>query len=272
VEKRPGEVAVAARHAPVVVMGYTGSGADRLQSALSLFPGFACTRGSGVLPLCHQAVTVWQMVDNRDGTGISPLAAASARALCNGLMMAILAREGGRRWCELCSAPTAAVKTFASLYPDARYLIVHRRVDAVVRTVIGSGRWGLEGREFTPFVSAYPATPVAAVVGYWAAHTADQMEFEKANPEVCHRVRAEDLAVDVARVLPKVSDFLALGAESLPQPRTLGDDWDGHAGANGPDAAQGLPLDRIPEPLLARVNDLHRSLGYPRVTAGTLTQ
>jgi hypothetical protein len=268
----PGKVTAAASNAPVVVIGYAGSGAERLGLALSWFPELACTQATGILPLCHQAVTAWQAVDGRNGAGISPLAAASVRALCGGLVTAILAREGGSRWCELSSAPTAAAQTFASLYPGARYLIAHRSVDAVVRTVIGSGSWGLEGREFAPFVSAYPATPVAAVAGYWAAHTADQLEFERANPEACHRVRAEDLAVDAARVLPEISDFLALGGGSLPPSRTLDDDWDGPAGAGAPAAAQGLPLDRIPGPLLARLNDLHRSLGYPPVTAGTLTQ
>jgi hypothetical protein len=268
---RPREVTAAARKAPVVVMGYTGSGAERLRSALSWFPELACTQGTGILPLCHQAVTAWRTVEQRDGAGTSPLAAASVRALCGGLVTAILAHEGASRWCELSSASTAAVQTFVSLYPGARFLIVHRRVDAVVRTVIGSGSWGLEGREFAPYVSANPASPVAAVAGYWATHTADQLEFERANPEACHRVRTEDLAGNAARVLLQISDFLALGGESQPPPRTLDDDWDGHASTGAPVAPPVLPLDRIPGPLLARVNDLHHSLGYPPVTAGTLT-
>jgi hypothetical protein len=269
---RPREVTAAARNAPVVVMGYSGSGAERLRSALSWFPELACTQGTGILPLCHLAVTAWQAVEERDGAGMSPLAAASVRALCGGLVTAILAREGASRWCELSSAPTAVVQTFVNLYPGARFLLVHRRVDAVVRTVIGSGSWGLEGREFAPYVSAYPANPVAAVAAYWATHTAEQLEFERANPEACHRVRAGDLAGDSARVLPEISDFLALDGESLPPPHTLDDDWDGHADMGAPVADPVLPLDRIPGPLLARVNDLHRSLGYPPVTAGTLTR
>jgi hypothetical protein len=268
---RPHEVTAAARNAPVVVMGYSGSGAERLRSALSWFPELACTQGTGIVPLCHQAVTAWQTVEARDGARVSPLAAASVRALCGGLVTAILAHEGGRRWCELSSAPIAAMQTFVSLYPAARFLIVHRRVDAVVRTVIGSGRWGLEGREFAPYVSAYPASPVAAVVGYWAAHTAEQLEFERANPETCHRVGAGDLAGDAARILPEISDFLALGGESPPPPRILDDDRDGPADPGAPAADPLLPLDRIPGPLLARVNDLHHSLGYPPVTAGTRT-
>jgi hypothetical protein len=264
---RPREVAAAARNAPVIVMGYTGSGAERLRSVLSSFPQLACTQATGILPLCHHAVTAWQSAEERGAAGTSPLAAASVRALCGGLVTAILARAGGSRWCELTSAPTAVVQTFVSLYPAARVLIVHRRVDAVVRTVIGSGNWGLEGREFAPFVSTYPASPVAAVAGYWATHTAEQLQFERDNPEACHRVRAGDLAGDAARVLPEISEFLALGGETL-TPGTLDDDRDGHTSAGAPVADPVLPLDRIPGPLLAQVNDLHRNLGYPPVSAG----
>lgn len=259
---RSREAGKTARNAPVVVMAYTGSGADQLWSVLSAFPELACTRRTGILPMCHQAVTAWQAVDDRGGDGISPLAASSVKALCSTLVTAILARQGGTRWCEFTSAPPAVARTFVRLYPGARFLIAHRRADTFTRAIIDSGRWGLEGLEFVPFVSAYPASPVAALASYWATHTAQQLEFEQANPGVCQRVRIEDLTENAAHALPDISDFLALDGAHLSPPR-----WDRNGGTGAPDAALGLPLDRIPEPLLAQVNDLHRSLGYSPVTA-----
>lgn len=259
---RAGEAAKTVRNAPVIVMGYTGSGADRLRSELSAFGELACTQRTGILPLCHQAVSTWQVVDARGGEGMSPLAASSVRTLCSTLVRAILASEGGRRWCEVTNASAAAARTFARLYPGARFLIAHRRADAVMRAIIGSGGWGLEGLEFAPFVSAHPASPVAALASYWVTHTAQQLEFEQANPGVCYRVRAEDLTENAAQALPDISDFLALdGAHVSP----LG--WDRQAGTGAPDAAPRLPIDRIPASLLAQVNELHRSLGYSPVTA-----
>lgn len=264
---RSGEAGKTARNAPVIVMAYVGSGADRLRSALSGFPELACAQGTGILPLCHQAVTAWQTVDGRNGEGISPLGATSVRALCGGLMTAILAREGGSRWCEFTNASPAAARTFARLYPHARFLIVHRRADTVTRVVIGSGRWGLEGREFAPFVSAHPASPVAALASYWAAHTAQQLEFEQANPESCHRVRIEDLTGNTAQALPDISDFLSLEGAHVPPSSTYDDGGNQQSDIGAASGASGLPLDRIPAQLLAQVNDLHHTLGYPSVTA-----
>jgi hypothetical protein len=265
-EDRSGIASGTTRNAPVIVMGYTGSGSGRLWPALSEFAELACTQGTGILPLCHQAVVAWQTVDDRDRETISPLAAASVRALCAGLVTAILAREGRSRWCEFTSAPPAAARMFARLYPGARFLIVHRRADTMTRAIISSSRWGLEGREFAPFVSAHPASPVAALASYWATHTAQQIEFEQAHPGACHRVRVEDLTGNAAQALREISDFLAVDSVRVSPSFTRDYEVDREGDVSAPSVAPGLPHDRIPAPLLTQVNDLHNSLGYPPVT------
>jgi hypothetical protein len=268
VDELPGRPAEAARNspnAPIIVMAYAGSGADRLRSALSPFPGLTCTQWTGILPLCHHAVTTWQTVDGNSGGGVSPLAAASLRALSAGLMTAVLARQGGKRWCEFTSGASAAAQSFARICPQAQFLVVHRRADSVVRAIIGSSRWGPEGPEFAPYVSAHPASPVAALASYWAAHTAEQLEFEQAQPERCHRVRVEDLTANAEQALGGISDFLALDGSGMAPLFTRDDGQNGQAEKGAP--ATGLPIDRIPASLLARVNELHRTLGYPPVTA-----
>lgn len=247
--------------APVIVLGYAGSGAERLRSVLSGFPGLGCTTGTGIVPLCERAVSAWQAVDGRAGGGLSPLAAASVRTLSSGLMTAILAREGGRRWCEFITAPPAAAAAFARLYPQARFLAVHRQAAAVTRVILDASRWGLAGSEFAPFVSAYPASTAAALAGYWVARTTQQLEFEREHPGSCLRVRIEDLAGGGAQAIQNITTFLSLST----QPRSCwlarDDDCAGPADPAAP--AAGLPLSQIPAPLLAQLSDLHRTLGYP---------
>lgn len=259
-QDRSAEAARRSRAAPVIVMACAGSVTGRLRSVLSVSGELACTQGTGILPLCHQAVSTWQAVDGGAGAGPAPLAASSVRALCSTLVTAILAREGGSRWCEFTSAAPAAAQTFARLYPQARFLIAYCRADTVMRAVIGASRWGPEGPEFAPFVSACPANPVAALASYWATRTAQQLEFEQAHPGICHRVRVEDLTADDAQAVADISDFLALGDKHTPLPHIQDDDPDLQSGGD-------LPLDRIPAPLLAQVNELHLGLSYSPVTA-----
>jgi hypothetical protein len=262
---RPAGAAKTSRNDPIIIMAYAGCRAGHLRSVLSAFPELACTEQTGILPLFHHAVTTWQAVDGDASGRVSPLASASLRALSAGLMTAILARQGGSRWCEFTTAPPVVAQTFSRLYPQARFLIAHCRADTVVRAIISSSRWGVEGPEFSPFVSAHPSSPVAALASYWATHTAQQLEFEQAHPGNCLRVRVEDLTANAAQTQLAISDFLGATAREMPalfsqdEPR----DWQAGDGVS----ATGLPIDRIPAPLLTQVNELHHSLGYPPVTA-----
>ncbi len=261
---RPAAAVPSAQAAAVIVMTYTGSGADRLRSAMSAFPGLACTGGTGILPLCHAAVTTWQTVDGRGGEGISQLGAASARALSTGLVTAILARSGGRRWCEFTTAPHAAAQTFARLHPQTRFLIVHRRADTMVRTILDASRWGLAGPELAPFVAAHSASSLAALVSYWVTRTTQQLDFEQAHYQSCLRVRIEDLTVNSAQTLRDISAFLSLD-EAAASPWLIQEEH-GSQPADTDSSATGIPLALIPAPLLAQLNDLHRKLGYLPIT------
>ena len=136
-----------------------------------------------------------------------------------------------------------------------------------MRAPFSAGRWGLEGQEFAPFVSPYPASPVAALASYWAAHTIGQLDFERANPRACQRIRTEDLDGDTVRVRAGIGEFFALVDENMPPPFTLDDEPDLRVVTGDSASVAGIPVDPIPGPLLTQVNYLHARLGYPPVTA-----
>lgn len=262
--RRPAAAVKDSRAAPVIVLAYAGSGSDQLRSLLARFAGLTCTTGTGIVLLCHQALTAWQVVDGRPGGPSSPLGVASVRTFNAGLITAIMARDGGSRWCEFSSAPPVTARAFARVYPQARFLIVHRRSDAVVRALIDANRWGLSGPEFAPFVSAHPASTVAALTGYWIARTTQQIEFRQAHPGSCLPIRIEDLGSDPAEVIMNISEFISAALADGPALLTEAPDGGGSAAQEpSPDR---LPLDQIPPASLERLNDLHRELGYAPLT------
>jgi hypothetical protein len=258
--RRPADAARDSRTAPVIVLAYAGSGVDQLRSLLDRFAGLTCTTGTGIVPLVHQALATWRVVDRRPGHPSSPLGIASVRTFSAGLITAIMARDGGRRWCEFSSAPPVTAQAFAHVYPQARFLIVHRRSDAVVRDLIDANRWGLSGPEFAPFVSAYPASTVAALISYWIARTTQQIEFRQAHPGSCLPIRTEDLGGDPAEVILNISEFIS--AAPVADPSWLTDAQDSGRPAGQVPCSERFPLDQIPAPLLERLNELHRELGY----------
>jgi hypothetical protein len=278
--------------APVVVLTYAHAGVQHLLSHLVGRPDLACTAGTGVLPLCDQAVTTWWQAEGRlvgsgDGGGaggpggnggpngvgapISPLAAASVRALASGMITAILARAGKRRWCETAVAFPGGAGTFLRLFPGTRFLCLHRSCPGVIRESLAASPWGLSGPAFAPFVAAYPSSTVAALAAYWAGYAGPLLDFEREHKESCCRVRHEDLMADPAGESARFTEFLDLDeAPGLPAPPPSPGPANGPATGEPPVPAQNdvplqadLPVSQLPSALLAQVNELAARLGYP---------
>jgi len=271
---QPGVTAAASRPAetaPVIILGYPHSGGQRLLSLLSDNSGLACTSGTGLLPLCSQAATVWRLAEERDGESghISALAAASIRAMVGAMVTQILARVGRDRWCEFAGATEEAAGTFLSLYPAARFVCVHRCFSDVARTAIRASPWGLAGPGYAPFVAAYPGSTLAALAAWWAARTSALLAFEQDHPRQCLRIRCEDLDADQPGTASAMASFLGISDTASqaatnpghqPEPATRPE-----PAGTAPEPA--IPVAQLPPALLAQVNDLLASLGYPPLTS-----
>jgi hypothetical protein len=253
---------VAAGGAPVIVLTYAHADEGRLWSLLSADQALACTSGTGILALCEQAAATWRGVEGRASPQLSPLAARSTRTLTTAAISTVLARQGGRRWCEFATAPPRAAETFLQLYPRSRVLCLHRSCTDVIWDALQAGPWGLSGSEYAPFTDAYPASSVAALTAYWTARTAPLVEFEQSHPDVCMRVHHEDLADNSYPA--GLFAFLGMTAPHV------GPAGQVSTARTTPPAApahrEPFPADRIPVPLLAHADRLTRELGYKPLT------
>jgi hypothetical protein len=257
----PADPASAIRNAPVIVLASAYCGARGLGSLLARHPDLACTSGTGLLPLCEQAMATWHNVDGRAAGPPSRLAVAATRALTTSIITSVLAREGKRRWSEVAAANSSAAETFLGLYPGTQFLCLHRACPRVIRAALDVSPWGIVDPAFAPFTRAYPASTVAALTAYWVAYTGTLLEFERAHPQACLRVRFEDLAGAQHETAAKMTAFLGLadidgqalpGGGSRPQPAPEN---------SGPEAD--LPVDLIPPGMLEQANDLLGQLSYP---------
>jgi Sulfotransferase family len=262
----PGATAAAtnlAGSAPVIVLGYPYSGAARVLSLLSDSGGLACTSGTGVLPLCHQAAEVWRHAEGRleEPGKISALAAASIRAMVGAVITQVLVREGRDRWCEFAVASEDAAGTFLSLYPAARFVCVHRGFSDVARAALQSSPWGLAGPGYAPFVTAYPGSTLSALGAFWVARTAALLSFETNHPAQCLRIRYEDIDGEPGTAAT-IASFLSLG-EAASRPALEA----GRVSSAEATPEPGVPVAQLPPALLTEVNDLLERLDYPCLSA-----
>jgi hypothetical protein len=246
---------------PVIVLAAGCSGAETLTSILESRPGWACTSSTGILPLCAQAMTTWRKL----GEGFEAMGTASVRALASAMITCVLAAAGGKRWCEVSTAPAAAA-SFATLFPRARFVCLYRACPSMIAAAADTSPTGLAPGDTGDFTARHPGGNVAAIAAYWCAVTSAMLGFEAAHADRSLRVRFEDLAATQATT-DQLMRFLDLGVSGLgpaavPEPA-------GTAGVLVPGTGEG-PASRLPEQLLTRVNKLHAALGYPAVGQSAL--
>jgi len=255
----------ATRNAPVIVLAPPYGGASPLGSLLARHPDLACTAGTGLLPLCEQAMATWRNADSRPSGQPSALASASTRALAASIITSILAREGKRRWAEIAAPSPRAAQTFLRLYPQTRFLCLYRACQGAIRAPLDASRWGITDPAFAPFTAAYPASTVASLTAYWVTATGNLLDFEREHPQSCLRVRFEDLARTPHQTTENIMAFLSLagindhavpgqGSQPQPTPQDTGSEVD-------------IPVHLIPPGILAQANDLLRQLSYPALPA-----
>jgi hypothetical protein len=265
--ERPAETALSAAppaSAPVIVLASPYAGVDRLRSLLQDHQDLACTAGTGLLPLCDQALTTWRSADGRPAGTPSALAVTATRALATNLIISILAREGKPRWCEVAIPNREAAEAFLRLFPGTRFLCLYRACPDVVRAALDASAWGITDPAVAPFTSRHPGSTVAALTAYWLAITAPLLALERDHPQSCLRVRFEDLSQD-RQAGERISSFL--GLSDAPGRPFLRGYHDPPTTTPGAGHTTSLPVSLIPPSLLAQANDLLRQLEYAPMVA-----
>jgi Sulfotransferase family len=249
-------------NAPIVVLTYAHAGAELLTQLLSASPPVACTSATGLLPVCHEAISAWQQAQGRTGPP-SALAIKSVRALATTMITIIQARDGASRWCETAYSTPDVAQTFLQIFPATQFICLHRSMREVLSEAVRAYPWGLGGTPLWAYATGHPGNNAATIAAYWTVRTQALLEFESDHPNSSLRVRYEDLAADPVRHAADI--FATLGLDDsqhtvLPEPPALERSavHDAVAGAGEPT----VPTDLIPPALMARVGELHARLGF----------
>lgn len=251
----------AAASGPTVVFTYAASGIPRLRALLEGGNEMEWIAGLNLVELCDQLARGCQAIDG-SADRLSALAKRGIGAVIQAMLAGRLAGSGKPRWCTpSVGGADVSADTFLSLFPQARFVCLHRHCRDVIYAGIGACPWGLAdtGYGFDEFAVRNPGNSVAAMTEYWAVHTERMLGIEDAHPGACMRVRYEDMDFDPAGVLDKVCDFLGLPAMApAALPPAIA------AGAVG--CGRDVPAQRIPRHLLAHADGLLLRLGYRPLT------
>src|SRR5579872_3641747 len=273
---------------PAFVLTASRSGSTLLRFILDSHPELACPPETSVGVTAAHLLRTWDLVENagadttaaRMPVPAAPHVLQAVRAAVDQVFDRYLERRGKARWCDKSLDSYQHAELLAQLYPRARFICLYRHCMDVIASGVEASPWGLSEFGFDWFAARYPGNSVAAIGAYWVSCVRTIMAFEQTHPELCHRIRYEDLVTDPERTAAAMFEFL--GVEHVPGLTTAC--FGMQHEANGPGdvkiwftsevttASVGsgvrVPVAALPPPVRGDINRALAELGYRRIDAG----
>jgi protein-tyrosine sulfotransferase len=299
-------------HDFALVVGAARSGTTLLRLILDAHPDVGCPAEAGIPGLIADLGRVWWMLDadrvgdqgedpqtteearigtpakdGGNGAGIRhsdllpDLSARAKQAIRQAALAPMLyycEREGKRIYCDKSLDSVYHLEAVRQIFPETRYVLLFRHVMDAVASGLEASPWGFQAYGYLPFVQRSPENFVVALVNYWLSHVDGALRWEEAHPELCHRVRYEDLVAAPEDVVSGLFEFLGVEWDLSVLPAA----FKRARVASGPgdykvtytstvDAAsvgrgKRVPVGMIPPPLLEAVNAKLTELGYESLT------
>jgi len=275
------------RPEPVFVLCMGRSGSTLLRFLLDAHPDLACPPETSLPALCTQLAVVWSLIEGAplaaergDAPPQVPDAAVKGiRRMLDEMTGSYLERRGKHVFCDKSLGSARHAGLLRQLYPRARLLCLYRHPMDMIRSGLEACPFGLTGYGFDPYSAASPGNAVLALARYWLDHATGIAGVEEAHPQLCHRVRYEDLVEDPEGVMQGVYAFLGVSAA----PGVAEACFSGERERFGPadhkiwatssvsgdsvGRGESLPAGLIPPQVTAAINELAGKLGYLPVDA-----
>lgn len=272
---------------PVFVMCMGRSGSTLLRFLLDAHQDLACPPETSLPALCTRLAVVWSLIEGAplaaergDAPPQVPDAALRGiRRMLDEMTGSYLGRRGKRLFCDKSLGSAQHVDLLRQIYPGARFVCLYRHPMDMIRSGLEACPFGLNGYGFDQYIGGSPGNAVLALARYWLDNATAIAAVEEAHPQMCHRVRYEDLVEDPEGVMREVYAFLGVGpAPGVAQACFSGERerfgpadfkiW-ATSSVNGDSVGRGesVPVGLIPPPIIGAINELAGKLGYLPVDA-----
>jgi protein-tyrosine sulfotransferase len=216
--------------------------------------------------------TVVAVTDPPDRITANRAALARVRPIVEGIMREYAAARGKRVWCDKTPHNLQYLTVLVETFPDARYVCLYRDGLDVAHSCLEASRNGFMA-ELAEYVRRSPHDLVAAMLESWCDKTELLLKLELHHPQICRRVRYEDLVARPEDVLRPLCEFFGVAWEPSMVERAFAMRHDDGGGdpliketsrIERDRIGRGRSLDtsKLPAPLRARADSLLRKLGY----------
>jgi hypothetical protein len=221
-------------------------------------------------------------VDERDRYR---LAFIEVRRVVSEWMTSYAQSKGKRLWCEKTPRNLKYLDVLKDVFPDAKYLCLHRHCMDVVHSCLEGSIRGFfvdisyYARNISDPYARGAGNHISTFIDSWMDKTDKMLKFEQANATSCLRIKYEDIVEHPGETLKPVFEFLGVEWDKSLLDQVFSTQHDNGPGdkkilfskkIHGDSIGQGssISLGLIPPDMLEKMNTLLARLGYPIVAPG----
>ncbi|HST23389.1 MAG TPA: sulfotransferase [Blastocatellia bacterium] len=263
---------------PVFILSSPRSGSTLLRYIVDTHPSICCPGElhlGELIQSLHTAfyfttgqVTAFANEEEREQRVFSEI-----RQVISNLMEAYAAAKNKPIWCEKSPANLRFVELLHAVFPEGKYICMHRNCMDVVYSLIEGSRLGFM-TGLVDYVRASPGNLINAMAQSWVDRTKKLLNFEREHASNCFRIKYESVISDTTETLNQLFAFLDLEWDEKLQDTVFSTPHDFGPGdikaalarkINTESVGKGSTLDLIylPDEILDQINQLLEELQYP---------
>lgn len=138
------------------------------------------------------------------------------RRMVTELMDTYARSKGKRMWCEKTPRNLGYLDILHDVFPDAKYICLHRNCMDVVHSCLEASKVGFFV-DISYYAKNIPSTYARNAFGHasvfadsWADKTSTMLAFERQHPDQCFRLKYESMVIEPAATLRSMFEFLGV--------------------------------------------------------------
>lgn len=259
---------------PIFILSNFRTGSTLLRFALDAHPNICCPAELRMGALCQCLYRTVELLTTGEsmpkGTDLVAVRVATVRSVVDGLMAVYCQRKGKDHWCEKSPANSEILYVLSSIFPDGRFICLHRNALDQSSSLIE-----MDPGLLHPYLQRNSGDMVSSALDRWCTITERLLALEHEASLSCLRILYENLVANPERELGRVLRFLDLPeVEGLSVlafqkrhdsgPRDSKIELSKTVGRDRVGTGRLIDLSRVSEPLRARTAGLANAVGYSR--------
>jgi protein-tyrosine sulfotransferase len=265
---------------PIFIFSCERSGSTLLRFIMDTHPQVCCPGQLYLGPLCHSLYTsayysVAQLGKDSTESEKEAVAVDEVRRTVSNLLARYAYGKGKSRWCEKSTLNIGYLPILSKIFPKAKFICLYRNCLDVIHSCIKTSPWGFMD-ELAPYVRNHPDNFVVAMAESWLEKNRKLFDFEQLHQDRSFRLTYESLVTEPNSLLASLFRFLDLEwdenllSKVFTAPHDYGDGdtrilFTEKISRDSVGKGGQIPLSRLPEDLIGKIDGLHRTLGLQSI-------